>query len=71
MEEDATTNSVDGKSVPVPHYGVILDWNVFKNLSKDLKNKCINFIIESYIRFEGLVGEQTTMFLKDPIGNPL
>lgn len=69
--EDTHTNPVDGKSVPVPHYGVVLDWDVFQNLAKDLKNKSINFIIEPYIRFEGLVGEQATMFFKDPAGNAL
>ncbi len=71
LEEDIHTNPVDGKSVPVPHYGVVLDWDVFQNLSEDLKNKGINFIIEPYIRFEGLVGEQATMFFKDPAGNAL
>ena len=29
------------------------------------------FIIEPYIRFEGEVGEQATMFLLDPSGNAL
>jgi extradiol dioxygenase family protein len=36
-----------------------------------LKSKNINFIIEPYIRFKGLVGEQATMFFKDPAGNAL
>ena len=31
----------------------------------------IAYIIEPYIRFEGLVGEQSTMFFKDPSGNAL
>ena len=70
-EEDLHTNPVDGKSVPVPHYGVVLDWDVFQNLAKDLKSKGIKFIIEPYVRFEGLIGEQTTMFFKDPAGNAL
>ena len=70
-EEDLHTNPVDGKSVPVPHYGVVLDWDVFRNFSDYLKGKNINFIIEPYIRFEGLVGEQATMFFEDPAGNAL
>ena len=69
--EDVHTNSVDGKNVPVPHYGVVLDWNVFDNFAKNLKSKGVPFIIEPYIRFEGLVGEQTTMFFLDPAGNAL
>ena len=64
-------NPVDGKSVPIPHFGVVLDWEVFNKFSKSLKNKNVHFIIEPYIRFEGLVGEQSTMFFKDPSGNAL
>lgn len=65
------TNAVDGKSVPVPHYGVVLPWDDFQAFSKHLKSKNITFIIEPYIRFEGLIGEQATMFFKDPSGNAL
>ena len=64
-------NKVDGKHVPVPHFGVILDWDVFEDFSKKLKLKEINFIIEPYVRFKGKVGEQATMFFLDPAGNAL
>ena len=64
-------NEVDGKDVPIPHFGVILEWNDFQDFSKKLIEKKINFIIEPYIRFEGLPGEQATMFFKDPCGNAL
>lgn len=71
-EEDLLhINKVDGKDVPVPHFGVVLLWDVFNEFSSNLKEKNINFIIEPYIRFEGLVGEQATMFFKDPSGNAL
>lgn len=72
-EESASVhhNAVDGKAVPVPHYGVVLEWNDFQNFSKKLTAKGINFIIEPYIRFEGQVGEQATMFFYDPCGNAL
>jgi len=69
--EEVPTNPVDGKAVPIPHYGVVLDWDVFHAFAEDLKQKNIPFIIEPYIRFEGLVGEQATMFFKDPSGNAL
>ena len=69
--EDTTTNSVDGKAVPIPHYGVVLDWDVFHAFAEDLKQKDVQFIIAPYVRFEGLVGEQMTMFFKDPSGNAL
>ena len=71
-ESDKTkTNPVDGKDVPIPHFGVILEWNDFHDFSKKLIEKKINFIIEPYIRFKGLPGEQATMFFKDPCGNAL
>jgi len=64
-------NPVDGHDVPVPHFGVVLDWEVFQKLAKKLKTQNIEFVIEPYIRFEGEVGEQATMFFNDPSGNAL
>ncbi|WP_299115232.1 VOC family protein [uncultured Winogradskyella sp.] len=65
------TNSVDGKDVPVPHFGVVLPWETFEEFADLLRSKSIKFIIEPYIRFKGQVGEQATMFFKDPSGNAL
>ena len=70
-EEQLHINPVDGKDVPVPHYGVVLPWDEFQNFAKKLTSKNVQFIIEPYIRFEGQVGEQATMFFKDPAGNAL
>ena len=64
-------NEVDGKNVPIPHFGVVLNWNVFQIFSKKLIEKNIDFQIEPYLRFEGLPGEQMTMFFYDPSGNAL
>ncbi len=64
-------NEVDGKDVPVPHFGIILEWDDFDSFSSKLKTENINFIIEPYLRFSGLPGEQKTMFFKDPFGNAL
>ena len=69
--QSSTSNPVDGKDVPIPHFGVVLDWDVFQEFSKDLRNKSVNFVIEPYIRFEGKTGEQATMFFFDPCGNAL
>ena len=69
--EKTKTNPVDGKDVPIPHFGVILEWNQFHNFSNQLIEKEITFIIDPYIRFKGLPGEQATMFFKDPCGNAL
>ncbi|WP_031426066.1 VOC family protein [Flavimarina sp. Hel_I_48] len=72
-EENASThhNAVDGKAVPVPHFGVVLEWEQFHGFAEDLKQKNIDFVIAPYIRFEGQVGEQATMFFYDPCGNAL
>ena len=69
--KESSAHPVDGKEVPIPHFGVVLQWEVFQEFSKLLKSKHINFIIEPYIRFEGKPGEQATMFFKDPSGNAL
>ena len=69
--KEVPTNSVDGKQVPIPHFGVVLDMNSFHELANTLKEKEVDFMIEPYVRFSGLVGEQATMFFKDPSGNAL
>ena len=64
-------NEVDGHDVPVPHFGVVLDWDVFQTFAARLREQGVKFVIEPYIRFAGLVGEQATMFFYDPAGNAL
>ena len=63
-------NSVDGHDVPIPHFGVILDWEQWHKFSNRIKDK-IEFVIEPYIRFKGKTGEQATMFFLDPDNNAL
>jgi uncharacterized protein len=64
-------NQVDGHDVPVPHFGVVLDWDIFQDLATRLRAGGCKFVIEPYVRFAGLVGEQATMFFYDPAGNAL
>jgi extradiol dioxygenase family protein len=64
-------NEVDGKEVPVPHFGVVLDWDDFHTLAARLRERGLVFVIEPCIRFAGQVGEQATMFFRDPSGNAL
>ena len=64
-------NAVDGKSVPVPHFGVVLEWEAWQKLAKKLADLNTQFVIEPYVRFEGEIGEQATLFLLDPSGNAL
>ena len=67
----AQTNQVDGKHVPAPHFGTVLDWDAWHALKDKLVAANIDFVLEPYIRFEGLPGEQATMFIQDPSGNAL
>jgi extradiol dioxygenase family protein len=64
-------NPVDGHDVPVPHFGVVLEWDDWHALADRLKAADTPFGIEPYIRFEGQPGEQATMFFYDPSGNAL
>jgi extradiol dioxygenase family protein len=64
-------NPVDGHDVPVPHFGVVLDWAAFHAFADRLKAAGIAFVIAPYVRFAGQVGEQATMFFLDPSGNAL
>ncbi len=64
-------NHVDGHNVPVPHFGVVLEWQAWQDFSQKLRDNNIKFVIEPYIRFRGKIGEQATMFFLDPSGNAL
>ncbi|MCP4000697.1 MAG: VOC family protein [Gammaproteobacteria bacterium] len=64
-------NNVDGKSVPVPHFGVVMDRDDWTELAEKLKRNNVRFIIEPGVRFVGEPGEQMTMFFADPSGNML
>ncbi|MGH6609112.1 MAG: VOC family protein [Burkholderiaceae bacterium] len=64
-------NEVDGKEVPVPHFGVVLAWDAWQELATRLRAAGTRFVIEPGIRFRGEIGEQATLFLLDPSGNAL
>jgi len=66
-----TTNPVDGDDVPVPHFGVVLTMADWQALADRLTGAGIRFVIAPHIRFKGEVGEQATMFFRDPAGNAL
>ena len=65
------TNPVDGEEVPVPHFGVVLSIEEFEEFLSQINDKNIDFIIKPTIRFKGEIGEQRTMFFKDPSGNAI
>ena len=64
-------SSVDGKNIPVPHFGIVLEWQDWELIKEKLEKSNIDFIVKPYVRFKGEVGEQATMFLLDPSGNAL
>ena len=64
-------NPVDGEQVPVPHFGVVLEWEAFDGLVAQLSAAGQAFLIEPCTRFRGAAGEQRTFFLLDPSGNVL
>ena len=71
IQELESDSRVDNVEVPLPHFGCVLDWDLFHNLADKLKLAGIVFIIEPTIRFEGMPGEQATMFFLDPDMNAL
>ena len=64
-------NEVDGHNVPVRHFGIILTQEKWEKLKVSLEQQHISFIIDPNTRFENLIGEQNTLFIKDPSGNAL
>jgi extradiol dioxygenase family protein len=67
--EDSAVNFVDGDNIPVPHFGVILDYDAFNAVVENAKQQSIKFLIEPRLRFKDEAGEQMTMFFRDPSNN--
>jgi len=67
----AVTNLVDGHGVPVPHFGIVLDLPAWEALRDRLQQAGTEFVMQPTVRFRGQVGEQATMFFRDPAGNNL
>ena len=65
------SNPVDGHSVPVPHYGVVMNFDDWELFAQKVSGFVDDFIIEPSIRFRGEPGEQGTLFFSDPSGNAL
>jgi hypothetical protein len=69
--ETGLHNLVDGHGVPVPHFGLVLDMKTWEQTRDRLLAAGVEFVIEPMVRFRGKVGEQATMFFRDPAGNNL
>ncbi|MFK7959793.1 MAG: VOC family protein [Phycisphaerales bacterium] len=65
------TGRVGEHLVPMPHLGVVLPLETWRDVAKRLQAADIDFVLEPSVRFEGEPGEQWTMFFRDPAGNPI
>lgn len=69
--EDVPQHDVDGDMVPVRHFGLVLEWDEWHAFADALAARGVEFTVRPHVRFAGRVGEQATLFLRDPSGNAL
>lgn len=69
--QTTNTGHVGEHLVPMPHLGVVLLMDDWRALAQRLQDHQQAFVLEPQIRFAGKPGEQATMFLRDPSGNPI
>lgn len=69
--ETRNTGHVGPHLVPMPHLGVILTQDAWRTLADHLTAQNVDFVIPPVTRFAGEPGEQSTMFFRDPFGNPI
>lgn len=62
---------VDEVTVPMPHFGAVIDWNEFDEIAERVKKANVSFVVTPRVRFAGMPGEQKTMFFRDPSANAL
>ena len=63
---------VGGKAVPIPHFGVVLLMEDWRQLAARLEaSGDTDWLERPAIRFAGEPGEQATLFIRDPSGNAL
>ena len=49
-KSEVVSNPVDDDDIPVPHFGVVLEWEDFDKLKEDLQAKNFNFYLKPKIR---------------------
>ena len=65
------TGHVGDQMVPMPHFGLVLELPDWQAMAARLQAAGTRFVLAPQVRFEGLPGEQWTMFFYDPFGNPM
>ncbi|MEM8961248.1 MAG: VOC family protein [Acidobacteriota bacterium] len=68
---DVASNPVDGDTVPIPHFGLVLSMDNWEKVAERVRGQGVEFIIGPRIRFQGEPGEQGTFFVRDPSGNAI
>lgn len=69
MKNEKITITVEGKEVPLYHFGVILKKEDWERLAERLEKAKVKFLIAPKLKHEKQVCEQAIMFLKDPSDN--
>ncbi len=69
--ETTNTGKVGDHMVPMPHMGIVLDKTDWDKLANRLQKTNLDFVLPPTTRFAGEPGEQSTMFFRDPSGNPI
>ena len=62
---------MDGHGVPVPHFGLVLEFPVWEELVKRINQAGWPYLLKPRERFIGQPAEQGTFFVQDPTGNTL
>lgn len=67
-----SSSLVDKHEVPVPHFGVVLQFDAWQAFADRVMNSIPDQVkLAPVIRFRGEPGEQGTFFFTDPSGNAL
>lgn len=69
--ETTNTGKVGDHMVPMPHLGLVMRQDDWRALADRLMAAGLDFVIAPVTRFAGEPGEQSTMFFRDPSGNPI
>ena len=63
------SNQVDGKTVPIPHFGLVVEEQNFYKFKEQVEKEKIDFLLKPQTRFKDKTEEHKTMFFKDPFGH--
>ena len=67
----ALTGWVDGVQVPMPHFGLCMNMADWQQAAMRLHAAQVPFVLPPQTRYAGQAGEQGTLFVCDPFGNPI